>query len=241
MQFTDSHIHLQDYKQKNTQQNIEEMKKSGFAKVICASSHPDDWQAIADIKDKNHDFVIPAFGVHPWYVQQAQKTWQEQLVHFLQNYPTALVGECGLDNLKAGNPKLQEQIFIYHMDIANSLNRPICIHVLKATNQIEKLLNDMPDKFMLHAFGGSIDFLQKILKHGGYISLCASAKKQKNHVDILKNTPTDKLLIESDGPYLSDYSEIDEFISYVAKIKNIDKLGLVEQIYQNFEEFCRVG
>ena len=240
MQFTDSHIHLQDYKQKNTQQIIQEMKKMGFAKAICASAHPSDWADIKNIAVTNSDFIIPAFGIHPWYVTSAQSDWREHLIQLLQTFPNALVGECGLDNLKADAQKLQEQVFICHVDIAKSLNRPICIHALKANIQIDRALKNMPDKFMLHAFGGSLEFLQNILKHDGYISLCASAKKQKNHVDILRNTPNDKLLIESDGPYLSDYTEIDEFISYVAKIKNIDKLELVAQIYQNFKEFCRV-
>ena len=240
MQFTDSHIHLQDYKQKNTQQNIADMKKLGFAKMICASSHPSDWNKIAHIASANSDFVIPAFGVHPWYVSETNEDWKDELCNYLTNFPNALVGECGLDNLKADKKELQEQIFIYHVELAKSLNRPICIHMLKASNQMEKMLNNMPDKFMLHAFGGSLDFLQKILKRGGFISLCASARRQKNHIDILTHIPKDKLLIESDGPYLSDYNVIDEFMSYVAKIKNIDKFELMEQVYQNFKEFCRV-
>ena len=240
MQFTDSHIHLQDYKQKNAQQIINEMKKIGFAKIICASAHPSDWNKIAEIYSLDSDFIVPAFGVHPWYVKQVNHDWENNLIKLLQQHPCALVGECGLDDLKADYPELQNNFFDRQIDIAKRLNRPICIHALKVNDKIEKKLKYMPEKFMLHSFGGSLDFLQKILKHGGYISLCASVKKQKNHVDILKNTPNDKLLIESDGPYLSDYSEIDDFITYVAKIKNIGKLELIAQVYQNFEEFCRV-
>ena len=240
MQFTDSHIHLQDYKEKNEQKIISDMKNLGFSKIICASSHPSDWSKIAQIASTNPDFVVPAFGVHPWYVADVTTDWKNELNNYLAKFPHALVGECGVDNLKAGNNELQEQIYAYHIDLAKSLKRPICIHALKANNQIEAMLPKMPDRFMLHAFGGSLDFLQKILKHGGYISLCAAAKKQKNHIDILKNIPKEKLLIESDGPYLSDYNEIDEFISYVARIKNIDKIELVKQVCQNFEEFCHV-
>lgn len=239
MQFTDSHIHLQDYKEKNEQEIINDMKNLGFSKIICASSHPNDWNKIAQIASKNLDFIVPTFGVHPWYVADTTASWKDELNSYLAKFPNAVVGECGLDNLKAGNQELQEEIFIYHLGLAKKLRRPVCVHALKANNQIEVLLHKMPDKFMLHAFGGSLDFLQKILKYGGYISLCASAKKQKKHIDIVKSIPKEKLLIESDGPYLSDYNEIDEFTSYVARIKNIDKIELVKQVYQNFEEFCR--
>ena len=203
MQFTDSHIHLQDYKEENEQKIINNMKSLGFSKIICASSHPDDWSKIAQIASLNPDFVVPAFGVHPWYVADTAVNWKDELNNYLAKFPNAIVGECGVDNLKAGNNELQEQTFTYHVDIAKSLKRPICIHALKANNQIEAALHKMPDKFMLHAFGGSIEFLQNILKHGGYISLCASARKQKNHVDIIKTTPKEKLLIES---YLSEKS-----------------------------------
>ena len=239
MQFTDSHIHLQDYKEKNVQEIINDMKSLGFLNVVCASAKPDDWNYIAEITINNADFVIPAFGVHPWYIKDVKQNWKDELNNFLIKFPNALIGECGLDNLKADNKEHQENIFKYHLELAKSLNRPVCIHALKADNQIEKILDMIPGKFMMHAFNGSIDFLQKIVKHGGYISLSASIKKKKNHIDILKATPINKLLIESDGPYMSDYRDIFEFSTYIAKIKNIDKINFVKQIYQNFEEFCR--
>lgn len=239
MQFTDSHIHLQDYKEKNVQEIIKDMKNLGFSKVICVSSKPCDWNEVAKIATNNSEFVVPAFGIHPWYVTNADIYQKIELNNYLVKFSNAVIGECGLDNLKVNNPALQEQIFNYQIELAKNFNRPICIHALKANNQIEKLLNQMPKKFMMHAFNGSTDFLKKIIKYGGYISLSASIKKKKKHIDILKNVPINKLLIESDGPYMSNYNEIDEFTAYVAKIKNIDKIELLSHIYKNFEEFCR--
>lgn len=239
MQFTDSHIHLQDYKEKNVQEIINDMKRLGFSKIICASSKPCDWNEVAKIATNNSEFVIPAFGIHPWYVTEADTFQKKELNNYLVQFSNAIIGECGLDNLKDSNKELQEQFFNYQIELAKDFNRPICIHALKADNQIEKLLNKMPNKFMMHAFSGSLDFLKKVIKYGGYVSLSVSIKKKKKHIDILKIVPINKLLIESDGPYMSNYSEIDEFTSYVAKIKNTDKIELVKQVYQNFEEFCR--
>ena len=240
MQFTDSHIHLQDYKEKNMQQIIKNMKTLGFTNIICASSHPSDWEKVAKLSNNHPNFIYPAFGIHPWYINEAPKNYQILLENYLNKYPKAIVGECGLDNLKASNKDLQEIIFTEQINIAKEYNRAICIHSLKANNQIEKLLPQMPKNFMIHAFNGSLEFMQKILKFGGYISISDAICKKKNHIDIIKQIPSDKLLSESDGPYMSSFEKIDDFVTYIAKIKNIDKISLIKQIYQNFEEFCHV-
>ena len=240
MQFTDSHIHLQDYKEKNKQQIIKNMQAIGFSKIICASSHPSDWDKVAALTLSAPNFIISAFGIHPWYVNQAVANWQVLLVEYLNKFPLAIIGECGLDNLKADNKDLQERIFCDQIKIAKNFNRPICIHALKADNQIEKLLPQMPNKFMIHAFHGSLQFLQKALNFNGYISISSAILRQKNHVDIIKQIPLNRILSESDGPYMSSFEKIDDFVSYVAKIKNIDKITLTKQIYCNFEEFCHV-
>ena len=240
MQFIDSHIHLQDYKEKNVQQIIKKMQTQSFKKIICVSSHPSDWDSIAEITNNNPDFIIPAFGIHPWYIDEVSEDWQNLLSNYLNNFPYALIGECGLDNLKAYDKELQENIFIKQIKIAEKYNRPLCVHSLKADNQLEKLLPQISVKFMVHAFNGSVEFLQKILKSGGYISISDAICKKKNHVDIIKQIPENKLLSESDGPYMSDFEKINAFITYIAKIKNIDKIALTKQIYHNFKEFCRV-
>ena len=240
MQFTDSHIHLQDYKEKDVQQIIKNMQNLGFSRIICASSHPSDWSKIAEIATENPNFVYPAFGVHPWYVNKIKPDQQNLLINYLNKFPNALIGECGLDNLKATDQDLQEQIFINHIKLAQNYNRPICIHSLKANHQIERLLREMPQKFMLHAFNGNLQFLQKALKFNAYISISSAILRQKNHIEIIKEIPLERILSESDGPYMSSYEKIDDFITYIAKIKNIDKIALVNQIYCNFKEFCCV-
>lgn len=239
MQFTDSHLHLQEYKTNDAQQIIAKLRALGFTKVVCASTSPQDWQHVAHMVLLAPDMVIPAFGVHPWYLESADSNFAAELKAILRRFPAAWVGECGLDNLKAGNPKKQEQFFVAQIDIAKELGRPLNIHALKADNAIIRLLPQMPQRFMLHSFSGSKEILTAALKHGAYISLSAAILKRKNHLDVVRALPKERLLLESDGPFLSDYTDIPSLAKTIAEIKNIDYASLVAQVNLNFEEFCR--
>ena len=79
MQFTDSHLHLQDYKAKDAQQIIADLRAAGFAKVVCASTSPADWEQTAAFAAAAPDLVVPAFGLHPWYIAAAPADWPQQL------------------------------------------------------------------------------------------------------------------------------------------------------------------
>ena len=99
MYYTDTHIHLQDYKSHKVETVINSAEENGVLKFINASAHPSDWQKVADLADK-YPQIIPAFGIHPWYFNQAPDNWEINLESLLQKYPHALVGECGIDRLK---------------------------------------------------------------------------------------------------------------------------------------------
>ena len=92
MQFTDSHLHLQDYKTKDAQQIITSLRSLGFVKVVCASTSPQDWQAVADFACQAPDLVVPAFGLHPWYLDLSGIDFAAKLEAFLRRFPSAWVG-----------------------------------------------------------------------------------------------------------------------------------------------------
>lgn len=237
MQFTDSHLHLQDYKTNNAQQIVADLQAKGFVKVVCVSSSPASWDKVAAIASAYPDLVIPAFGLHPWYLTQAPQNWPEVIRSYLLQFPQAWVGECGLDRLKAPSEEGQLEVFMTQVELAKELNRPMNIHALKADGWFSRLWPKLPPRFMLHSFGGSVEFLQAALKAGAMISLSASLLKHKNYAEVIKVTPLSRLLLESDGPFLSDYSAIPEFACQVAQIKGLDNADLITQVYANFKEF----
>ena len=238
MQFIDSHLHLQDYKTNNAPQIIADLRAKGFVKIVCASSVPSDWEQVAALAARYPDMVIPAFGLHPWYIKDAPENWSDKIRGYLQKFSNAWVGECGLDRLKAPAEEGQAEAFAVQIELAKEFNRPLNIHVLKADDWLRPFWQAMPPRFMLHSFGGSIEFLGEALKYGAFISLSASVLKRKNSAEIIRRVPLNRLLLESDAPYLSDYGDIPALAAEIATIKNTGLAEVVNAVYHNFEGFC---
>ena len=83
MKFTDSHLHMQDYKTNNAQQIIEDLKSIGFVSAVCISSTSESWKNVSKIARDHSEFIIPAFGLHPWYIKQALLNWENILRDYL--------------------------------------------------------------------------------------------------------------------------------------------------------------
>ena len=237
MKRTDAHCHLQDYPIAETEKLIAELKARGFAKLVCAATTEQSWQSVADLAWKYSAEIVPAFGIHPWYLNTVSKGWKKNLESYLRKFPIAWIGECGLDFLKA--PVMgQQEIFETQIALAEEFARPLVVHALKAEAQLLALIPQLPKRTVFHSFGGSLPFLDKALKAGVYISLSAAVLRRKNGIEIIKAVPAERLLTETDAPYLSTYDDFENLLAGIAKIKEISLEALVAQVCHNFEEIC---
>ena len=220
MQFIDSHIHLQDYKLKDTPHFVSKLKRLGVEALICPSIGEKDWDIVLNFAMEKSLLIVPALGIHPWYLNNASEQWKEKLEHKLQNNPHALIGECGLDRLKNQNYLQQKSFFSTHIDLSVELSRPLLIHAVKSDMWLEEFWKKLKQtKFVFHSFSGSLDLMQKVISIGGYISFAPSVYKRSNCYTLLKNVPLEKLLVESDGPYQGSSSDIPKLINSIAEIK----------------------
>ncbi len=247
MEFIDTHIHLQDYEENFATDIVKKAQKSGLKKMICAAIEPGDWQKVADFARQYPDLVVPAFGVHPWQVAGISEDWAERLKQYLNIFPSALIGETGLDGLKP-DFDLQQKFFSAHLELAREYNRPIIIHAVKAVDVMSGFFKQMPQKFMFHSFNGKVEHLHNILCHGGYVSFSASILKNRDMEKIIKAVPLNKILLESDGPYqalnkgeISSPFFIAEILKKFALVLNTNVEELSQQIYRNSLEFINVG
>ena len=240
MHFIDTHIHLTDFAKDEQILLIKELKKT-FAKVVCVSSKATDWPKLAELSSKYSDFIVPAFGLHPWYIGETANNWESELEEYIKTFPNAWVGECGLDTLKADKIDKQIKVFDIQLNMAATYKRPLNVHSLKAEKLMQTALKSFPAKIMFHSFGESISFMQQITSQGGYISLSKTVLRRKNFFEIIKSIPLNSLLSESDAPFMSSPSDISDLLKEVAKIKSIDINELISVISRNFKELCNVG
>ena len=246
MQFIDTHIHLQDYKQKCATDIIAEMSKFGVQKLLCVSATEEDWEKVAMLAQNNPQKVVPAFGLHPWYLEKRSANWLSALEDMLQEFPNALVGECGLDRRKNPEKEPQMEVFIKHIELAKKFRRPLLIHAVKSFLWLDELWNKMPQKFVLHSFGGSVEQAKIAVKYGAYFSFSGGLLKSKKTLDALAVIPNDKILLETDGPYQalvkgkeSGIDELPHILKVIAEVKKEDMEKFGEQIYQNSLEFIK--
>jgi len=238
MEFIDSHIHLQDYKTKDINNIIKNAFLSGVTKFINVSAHPSDWPAIDELAAQ-YPQIIPAYGIHPWYISGAPANWQTELERRLQNNPKACVGECGIDRIKNGDTEAQIKILLPHIELAQKYHRPLIIHSVKADAEMQKLFSKLPRHTVFHSFTGSAEWGKDIQRHGFFIGLNFSVLRKKNRVEILQNLDINQILLETDGPYQNiDNSEtlpenLPSLAVQIAPIFNISTEQFTQTIMQN--------
>jgi len=239
MQFTDSHNHLQDYKTKNTQQIITDLRHNNFFGIICVSSQIEDFSKVAEFYNKAPDIITPAFGIHPWHHNTAPSDWLTTTATYLKKYQHAIIGECGIDRIKGGNLARQIAFFRAHIQLSTELHRPLNIHLVHGEDIFAQFLKEIKENFMLHSFSGSLQFLQQVIRHGAYISVNQKLLAKPSAADIITNIPLSQILVESDAPYQSDYLDIPSLIAKLATVINISPEQLTSQIKQNFQKFTK--
>lgn len=246
MRFIDTHIHLQDYKQSALEEVMAQAEKAGVGKMVCVCASEDDWAKAENLAALFSKTVVPAFGLHPWYVSEARTGWKKRLEQLLQKHPAALVGEAGLDRIKNPQAEPQASFFEQQVELAKVYKRPLIIHAVKAQDWLENHWQKLPEKFVFHSYTGHKEMLGKILNVGGYVGFNFSILKSANRQEALRYVPQDRILLETDGPFQplnrgeeSLPQQLPVLAQEIAKIRGEKAEDLSEQIYTNSLEFLR--
>lgn len=205
----DAHSHLQDPSFINPISHLlQEAHQHGVIHHVVNATSQTDWQSVASLHLRFPEFITPAFGIHPWYAHQATPDAITELHHLLLRFPTASIGECGLD--RAHSPthlNAQREQFEAQLHLSVILNRPVTIHSVKATGLCLEILTQIqpPRGFLMHSFHGSTETIRKLLDLGAYFSFSRyftqSLHAEKSNLFTL--IPPHRILVETDAPNFS--------------------------------------
>lgn len=240
LQFIDTHIHLQDFKPDFAPRVI---RNAAAKKLILIAAEKADYEKIAVLWREHPRKIRGAFGVHPWHCKE--KFNEKALRDKLKEFPQALIGEIGVDELRGPVSEAQHILFSKQLAIAKELKRPVVVHAAKAFTAFKEHKSELKQvKYVHHGFVKNKELLKFINETDGYIGLGALFLRQEKAREMWKNMPRERVLFETDAPYRVDekrYNQVvQENLQKLAEIaeENVEKLS--SQLCQNAEDFIAV-
>lgn len=212
MALFDSHSHLNDEKFDNDRDKvIEEIYNSGVTNFITAGYDVESSKKAIEIANK-YDFIYTTAGISPNDIPQSEEElWKqlEEIKDLAKKYKKVIaIGEIGLDYYwNTDNKELQKKAFIEQIKLANEVDLPIVIHTREAIMDTIQILkeNNVKNKGVFHCCPQNRELIKEGLKLGFYISFAGpiTFKNSKNSDEMINLVPNDKILIETDSPYLA--------------------------------------
>ncbi len=206
MELFDSHCHYNDEKFDVDRDNlIKENIEKGITKSVVAGYSIKSSEKAVQIAEKYPNNLYAIVGISPNDIEEID---YDKIKKLALNKNVVGIGEIGLDFYwNKENKNLQKQVFINQINIANELNLPIIIHSREAVMDTLEILktNNVNKKGIFHCCPLNIELIKEAIKLGYYISFSGNItfKNSKNAYDCVKYVPLEKILIETDSPYMT--------------------------------------
>lgn len=205
MRIFDSHAHLNSEEfDKDFEQVIERAFQRGVRKFIVPGYDLESSYLALKLSEKYPGIIYASVGIHP-HEADGFEEWIEEIENLAGEKNVVAVGETGLDYYKNfSSRERQKDSFIAHIDIARRYNKPLIIHTRRAFGDIFSILKkEKGIRGIFHCFSGGKEEALFVQKIGFYISFSGSITYDSQKLkDALLNTSPEKLLVETDAPYL---------------------------------------
>lgn len=241
----DTHAHYDDNQfNEDRDTTLSFIKENGVSNVInCGCDYN---SSLTSLKlSEKYDFVYAAVGVHPETSAENILSDCQKVLSLYSNKKVVAVGEIGLDYHYDDTPKqLQLEAFEHQLKLANELALPVIIHDREAHEDTLRLIKKYKPQGVLHCFSGSCEMAKEVLKIGMYIGLggAVTFKNARKPVEVAKMLPDDRLLLETDCPYMApvpfrgkrcDSSLITHTAEFIAGLRGIDTQELINKCNDN--------
>tara|TARA_B100000902_G_scaffold392763_2_gene445703 strand:+ start:2880 stop:3641 length:762 start_codon:yes stop_codon:yes gene_type:complete len=245
----DSHCHLDHEPLLSDLSNvILRSKKIGIEKLLTISTSFKSFSVIKELINKD-DIIFGTIGIHPHETSSNFITSKEIIKILSENTKIIGIGETGLDfYYNHSEKKMQINSFKEHIEAAIETNVPLIVHSRDAEEETFDILNEYKNekiKILMHCFTGSKKFSDKLLGLNSYFSASGiiTFKNSKDLQETFKSLPNEKILIETDSPFLAPVPNrgkknepafIDFTASKLAEIKGVSKSEIIKITTNNF-------
>ena len=250
----DSHLHMLEMNKKELDPagTLDECFKNGLAAGMDIGIHPDDFASRKAIAGRFSDLFLTA-GIHPGAAREPEQVEANlsKLEEIIRSEPLNAVGETGLDWFRNhGTPETQKTLFIEQIKLANRYDLPVIIHNRDADEDVLQIVKEQNPRRggIMHCFSSGPDTAKKAIDAGFYVSFAGNVTYKKTNAikEAAAQIPIERLLIETDAPYLSPQKVRGKpnhpgFIGYtyehIAEIRSMNLSDLIENVQKNFFTF----
>ena len=249
----DTHAHYDDERFCDSRdEQLSSLPDNGVCGVINnAVDCKESARACLEMSDK-YPFCYSAIGVHPLNIEDNGPFSKDELVSLLKAPKVVAVGEIGLDyHYTPETREEQKALFIEQIKIANELGLPVIVHDREAHADTLEILKKYKPKGTLHCFSGSREMAEEIVKLGMYIGVggVITFNNARKLVEVVERIPIEKILIETDAPYLApvpyrgktnNSAMLIEVARKIAEIKGVDTEAVIKHTTENAKQIYNI-
>jgi TatD DNase family protein len=246
----DSHCHLDfDVFDEDRSETIQRARDAGVAAMVTICTRVTKFEEICAIAETD-DNIWCSVGIHPHQAEEEPVVTVEDLVSRAAHPKVIAIGETGLDYYYDNSPReLQETSFRTHIAASRETGLPLIVHTRDADEDMAEILEDEMEKGafpgVLHCFSSGRRLAERALDIGFYISLSGivTFKNAQDLRDIVKDVPVDRILVETDAPFLAPIPNrgkrnepafVADTVARVAELKAMDNQALSAASTENF-------
>ncbi len=249
----DTHVHYDDDAfDEDRDELISSLPEKGVSKVVDVGASLDSSKKALELA-LNYDHVYCALGIHPEEVYDLDDDGYEWLKRNITNDKCVAVGEIGLDyHWKDISPNEQKEAFIRQLKLAEDTGKPVVIHSRDAAKDTADILREYHDgNGVIHCFSYSKEMAAEFIDMGYYIGIggVLTYKNARKLIEAVESIPMERIVLETDGPYLSpephrgkrnDSVNIKYVIERMAEIKGISEEEVREHAWVNSHRLYRM-
>lgn len=251
--YFDSHSHYNDKQfDEDRDEILSNLKNHNVGYVVNIGADMKSSLESIELSEK-YDFVYASVGVHPHDAKSVTQNDYDTLLQWLKKDKVVALGEIGLDYHYDYSPRnTQIEVFTNQLKICENVTKPVIIHSREACQDVFNIIKSSKVRNgVIHAYSGSTELAKEYIKLGFYIGVggVVTFKNAKKLVDVVSNIPLEKILIETDSPYLTptpfrgtrnNSQYLKQIVEKISQIKQVSPEKVESITFENAKSFFNI-